>query len=81
MQGKRIQTTIGENELGFESNTGVGLEILPRFMVPSDSELEEIKIISFESSPLFFVIHPEVQKNRKFILSSDYIMAIQRKMV
>jgi DNA-binding transcriptional LysR family regulator len=79
--GPQVLTSSAWSSVYAALREGVGLGILPRFMVTRDSELEEIMIINFESSPLFFVIHPEVQKNKKFVLFSDYIIPILRAKV
>lgn len=79
--GPQVLTSSAWSSVYSALQEGVGLGILPRFMAARSSNLEEIKVINFESPSLFFVIHPEVQKNRKFVLFSEYIIPILKMKV
>jgi hypothetical protein len=50
-------------------------------MAPRNSNLEQIQIIPSEKTPLWFVIHPEVQKNKRFMAFSEFLLPILKKSI
>ncbi len=57
----------------------VGIGILPLFMIPRNSDVEEISIAVSERTPLWFVIHPEVRKNRRFTLAAAFLSQVKKE--
>ncbi|OYZ13623.1 MAG: hypothetical protein B7Y39_17225 [Bdellovibrio sp. 28-41-41] len=57
----------------------LGMGILPSFMGNKNSDLEEIQIIEAEKTTLWFVVHPEVQKNKRFTTFADFLISHLKK--
>lgn len=57
----------------------IGVGILPSFMANRNPELEKISIAPTEKTTLWFVIHPEVQKNKRFATFANFLNAMLKK--
>jgi DNA-binding transcriptional LysR family regulator len=58
----------------------IGIGILPSFMTKKNSDLELVKLMGIEKTPLWQVMHPVVQKNLKFKEFSEFLIpAIQER--
>ncbi len=57
----------------------LGVGILPSFVAKRNVELEEISIAPSEKTTLWFVIHPEVQKNKRFAMFADFLISMLKK--
>ncbi|MBN8539800.1 MAG: LysR family transcriptional regulator [Deltaproteobacteria bacterium] len=57
----------------------IGFGILPQFVARRNSELEEVSIAPSKKTTLWFVIHPEVQKNKRFSVFAEFLISMLRK--
>lgn len=57
----------------------IGIGILPDFVARRNSELEKIPFTPSEKTTLWHVIHPEVQKNKRFAIFAEYLISVLRK--
>lgn len=74
--GPQVLTSSAWSSVFSALSQDIGIGILPNFVAQKNPEIEALSIVNSEKTPLWFVIHPEVQKNKKIIIFSDFLISI-----
>lgn len=72
----QVLTSMAWSSVYSALSNDLGLGILPRFMADRNKELQEVPVVSSEKTILWFVIHPEVQKNRRYAAFTEFVIPI-----
>lgn len=75
----KVLTSMAWSSVYAAVTNNIGLGILPSFMAGQNSLLEAIPLAPSEKMALWYVVHPEVQKNRRFAAFSNFLISFLKQ--